>query len=170
MTRPVMVLCEDKQHSAFVLRFLQKKLRTVKVAPVFSGAGSAEKHVRDEYPKQLVTARKKRAALIVITDGDNVGRRERLRQLDEACREQGVNTPDKTEAVAIFVPERAIEDWIHYLDGGGGTGKLKRESECRHAVRKLLAICDDGADLPDDFPDSLRAACDEWRRFRKVAP
>ena len=133
------------------------------------GKGSGEQYVREQYPKQLTDARKKNRALIVMIDGDNLGAQKRMRQLAEACKERGVDNRGKGEAVAVFVPESNIEDWIHHLDRSV-RGRLHHENDCRSAVKKLADICDGDGKLPDDFPPSLSRACDEWQQFRKVAP
>ena len=170
MSRPCVLLCEDKQQAVFVSRFLAKKRRRVsRVDFADPGKGSGEQYVREQYPKQLADARKKKRALIVMIDGDNLGAQKRMRQLAEACKERGVDNRGKGEAVAVFVPESNIEDWIHYLDGSV-KGRLQQESDCKPAVRKLSDICDGGGKLPGDFPPSLGYACKEWRQFRKVAP
>ena len=169
MSRPCLVLCEDKQQSVFISRFLKKRGWLPQVKGVPEGSMSGEQYVREEYPVQLELARKKKRALIVMIDGDNLGAQKRMRQLEEACRIQGVAARNKKDAVAVFVPETAIENWIHYLNGGA-KGKLQQERNCIPAVKKLVGICDGGGKLPDDFPPSLSHACDEWRQFRKVAP
>ena len=170
MSRPCVLLCEDQQQAVFVRRFLKKKGRHVsRIDFADPGKGSGEQHVRGKYPKQLADARKKKRALIVMIDGDNLGADKRMRQLEEECQKQGVAARGKKDAVAVFVPEAAIEDWMHYLDGGT-KGKLQRKRDCEPAVQKLSAICEKGGKLPGDFPPSLSRACNEWRQFRKVAP
>ena len=169
MSRPCVLLCEDQQQAVFIRRFLAKKGRRVlRVDFAPPGKGSGEQYVRERYPKQLTTARKKKLALIVMIDGDNLGAQKRVRQLEEVCKERGVDNRGKAEPVAVFVPEPDIETWICHLDSDL-KGRLQRESDCKTAVQKLSAICEKGK-LPGDFPSSLSHACDEWQQFRKVAP
>ena len=169
MSRPCVLLCEDQQQAVFVRRFLAKKGRQVlQVDFAPPGKGSGEQYVREQYPKQLADARKKKRALIVMIDGDKPGADDRLRQLEKACKERGVDNRGKAEPVAVFVPEPDIETWIYHLDSDL-KGRLQRESDCKTAVQKLSDICEKGKP-PADFPPSLSRACDEWQQFRKVAP
>ena len=168
MSRPCLVLCEDKQQSVFIRRFLRRKGWQPNVGKLPAGQKSGEQHVRENYPRYLKKARNGNRALIVMIDGDNLGADKRVRQLEEACREQGVAARDKKDAVAVFVPEPDIESWIYHLDGSA-KGRLQHENNCKRAVRKLSDICDKGKS-PADFPPSLSHACDEWQQFRKVAP
>ena len=165
MSRLCTVLCEDKQQSVFISRFLAKKGWLPQVEELPEGSMSGEQHVREEYPVQLEIARKKKLALIVMIDGDNLGAQKRMRQLEEECQKQGVAARGKKDAVAVFVPEKDIESWISHL----GVDKLRRERDCEPAVKKLSDICEKGKS-PADFPPSLSRACDEWQQFRKVAP
>ena len=165
MSRPCIVLCEDKQQSVFTSRFLKKKGWLPQVKGMPEGSMSGEQYVRREYPVQLEIARKKKLALIVMIDGDNLGADKRMRQLEDACRTQGIAARNKKDAVAVFVPEKDIESWISHL----GVDKLRRERDCEPAVKKLSDICEKGKS-PADFPPSLSRACDEWQQFRKVAP
>ena len=169
MSRPCLVLCEDKQQSAFIGRFLKKKKMPADIEKAPHGKGSAAGYVLANYPKYLKKARKKGLALIVMIDGDNLDADKRMRKLEDECQKRGVDGRGKAEPVAIFVPEADVEDWIHHLLGDGKTGKLQRERDCVPAVKKLADICEKGKS-PADFPPSLSRACDEWRQFRKVAP
>ena len=166
MSRSCLVLCEDEQQSAFICRFLTKKGIPVEYDFAPPGKGSGEQYVRENYPGYLELARKKNRPLVVMIDGDNLGADKHLRQLEEECQKQGVDKRGKGEAIAIFVPEPDVEKWIRNL----GVGNLRRARDCAPAVKKLSDICASGGELPGDFPSSLRAACDEWRQFRKVAP
>lgn len=168
--RSCILLCEDQTHAMFARQFFNKKgwqVQKVLVAP--SGEGAAERHVRERYPKQLKAMRKKNVAmaLVVMIDADNLGAEKRMQQLDEECREQDIDKWRKTDRVrvAVFVPDRAIEDWIRYLEGEPELNKRECKERVKPAVRKLLDICDGGGDLPEGFPPSLRRACDEWQQF-----
>lgn len=165
MSRRCILLCEDQRHAMFVRRFLFKKgwrVLDVNMAP--SGEGAAEQHVRKEYPEQLEAARKRNIALVVMIDGDDHGAEKRMRQLEKRCQEKKVAVRQKTDAVAVFVPEQEIEDWIRYLEGKADADKSECKKMVKPAVKKLLDICARN-DMPDDFPCSLKRACGEWRRF-----
>ena len=71
-----MLLCEDKQQSTFVYRFLIEmgwRKNQIRIRSAKPGKGSAEQYVRDQYPKELVEHRKASVsrALMVMMDGDN---------------------------------------------------------------------------------------------------
>ena len=142
------ILCEDKQHEAFIRRFLKKRRRRIYVFPR-PGAGAAEQFVRDNYPEQLDAIRKRNGILVVMIDGDNDSIEQRLKQLDDACTRKGVPLRKDSDPVAIFVPKRNIETWLAYLDGERVNEKdkyrkLKRERECQRHVNALKQMCSEG--------------------------
>ncbi len=52
----VVILCEDRQHVAFALRFLRqmgKSYRVLRVEVSPHGRGSGEQFVKAQYPKEL---------------------------------------------------------------------------------------------------------------------
>ena len=130
MSRSCLVLCEDEQQSAFICRFLKKKGMSVEYDYAPPGKGSGEQYVRENYPEYLELARKKNRPLVVMIDADNLDADKRMRQLEDACQDQGVNNRGKAEAVAIFAPKAKVEDWIHHLLGDGKKGKLRRPRDC----------------------------------------
>ena len=165
MSRNIIVLCEDQQHSVFVRRFLKKKGMKAKnfdIAP--SGKGAGEQYVREQYPRHLETARKNNYMLIVMIDGDNDSTDARMRELQKSCGKQNIAGREAKDTVAIFVPERKIEDWISYL----GVSTLHKPNDCAPAVNKLAKLCGSGGALPSDFPPSLQHACAEWQRVAKL--
>ena len=77
------------------------------------------------------------------------------------------------EAVAIAVPKRNIETWIHYLNGKevdekAAYPKLGAERGCKPAVTNLVKLCR-STGLKSDAPPALAAACDEYTvRIRPI--
>jgi len=72
------------------------------------------------------------------------------------------------ERIAIFIPKRNVETWIHFLMGEdvNETDEYKKfsaESECASAVARLAAKSEYW--LTADVPPSLRAACNELLRI-----
>jgi len=127
--------------------------------------------VRERYPDELRAYRSRKGlvkqALIVMMDGDRWGVRERLAQLDAACRKAEVQPRDAEEHVAIFVPTWRIETWFAYLEGENvdelnrGYPKLVRTGDCQKHVQALAKMCDAG-DLRATAPPSLKTACGEF--------
>lgn len=169
----VVVICEDKQHGAFIRRFLEKRgyeMEKVRVKKSPAGRGSAEKWVLDNFIKEIQEYRRKSARdshrVILMRDGDGRSVKQRTDQLVQACKELGCEPRRKEERVAVFVPCRNIETWIAYL--GGETvdesteyPRLDRERECQNAVVTLIEMCDRNQ-LREPAPPSLHAACKEY--------
>jgi hypothetical protein len=167
----LIILCEDQQHQAFARRFLTKRgygNRDVRVVIAKSGQGSAEQFVREEYPKEVAQQRARRhrviARLIVIIDADG---KDREAQLAKALKDAGHSPRETGEGIAVFLPARNIETWFAYLDGQSVDEtkrypRLDRERDCRRHADALSDMCNGGA-LREPAPDSLRAACDEFR-------
>ena len=166
------IICEDTQQECFARRFLygmgwkNQHLRIVK-SP--SAKGSAEQWVKDRYVNELGYYHKTQItyAIIAIVDGDTIGVEGRIKQFEKTCIERGTQIRSDSAAVAIIVPTRNIETWIHYLQGKQVDEttvypKLKYESECQPAVQKLLDLCKTTG-LPTNAPNSLNAACAEYR-------
>ncbi len=164
----VIVLCEDKQHSVFVYRFLKRstnhRIRVIAAPP---GEGSGE-----QYPKGLraLRAATVNAVLIVMIDGDPAaGPTERSEQLDASCRQFDIPPRRPGEPVALLVPKRNIETWLAYLDGTtvnetDNYPRLDRPSDCRTHVRTLADMCSRRR-LRQPAPPSLVAACDGFRNL-----
>jgi hypothetical protein len=171
----IVLLCEDSQHEAFARRFLGGmgwNTREIRVEKSPSAGGSAEQWVRERFPKELNVYRHRRqlaaSAMIAIIDADAKGVNDRVREFKEVCdaRQMKFRYPD--EAVAIVVPKRNIETWIHYLNGNSVNeqetySKLDRERGCRTAVDNLIKICNSEA-VKSDTPPALTAACDEYKK------
>jgi hypothetical protein len=168
----LVIYCEDKLQECFARRFLYGMRWTkndIRVTPYPIGRGSAEQWVREAYIKELALFHRKLRtyAMIVITDGDDLGVVKRINQLEQACITADVRPRSKDDAVAIVVPTWSIETWIKYLEGSDyneqqkTVKKKKDECKCYPAVDKLLALCKKKC-LPQDAPSSLHAACVEF--------
>jgi len=169
------VLCEDKQHEAFVNRFLKGTgwdTRDLRIVKSPSARGSADQFVRERFPRELRWVRSKggeRVYLIVMIDGDSTGVAGRKTSLSAACEEQGLQPPGDTDSVLICVPTWSIETWLAYLDGATvdetrkDYPKLPRESECAPMVNELIAMCR-AHSLRTPTPTSLEDTCISYRR------
>jgi len=168
----LILLCEDKQQSAFMRRFFSAMgwdKRRIRVIPLPSKSG--EQHVRIHFPKELKAYRtrrhKVRCGLAVMIDGDNQGVVKRIRQLDDECRKHEVEIRNSHEAVAIFVPTWHIESWIACLDGQEvdenrrDYPSLDRPRDCKKHVDELVKMCKQQK-LDQPAPPSLIRACEEF--------
>ncbi len=168
MSRQVraVVLCEDRAHWHFARAFLvacgwNERQLTSRIAPTAKGA--AEQWVRDTFPGELSTYRRKageRICLIVIIDGDRQDVETRIRALEAAAQRQ------PADHVAIFVPCRNMETWIGYLSGlpvdeTTAYHQLKKGHSRARPAEVLADHCTQHRPLAD-APPSLIAACTEW--------
>lgn len=119
----MVLLCEDKQHRAFVTRLIHRlgwKPRDLRIEQSPTGRGSAEHYVRNRFPRELQWLRSKgveRVYLIVMVDGDAAGVSKRKASLSAACHQLGVPPPGDADNVVICVPSWNIETWLAYLGG-----------------------------------------------------
>ncbi len=163
MNRPrITVLCEDKQHEAFIRRFLKKRKRMIYVVSRPS-TGAGDQFVRNNYPKYLDAVRKRGGILVAMIDGDKYSIEQRLKQMDEACNQNDVLPRQSADKVAVFVPVRNIETWLAYLAGEHVNERdiyprLQRERECQRHVDILVQMCTEKK-LQTPVPSSLEAAC-----------
>lgn len=166
----IVILCEDKQQYLFARYFLQKKgfkgNFDPKICP--SGKQAAEQYVRDRYAAEVKAHRSKNylnICLIVVIDADKSTVADRIKQLDSVLKEKR----QPKEKIAIFVPKRNIETWIHYLQSGepvdevAAYNKLANQGECKSFVEKLSEQCVQS--LSPNAPPSMNEACIELKRI-----
>lgn len=172
----MIALCEDLQQEVFLRRFFLRKgfsPHQIRVLRSRKGKGSGEQYVRDHYAKEVRTYRRKSSylsvALAVVIDADTKSVTNRLNQLNTILTDQSQPIRRKDEKIAIFVPKRNIETWIHYIrekeaDETTAYPKLDREGDCKKDVDELLnRVCVRG--LPENAPQSLHAAYTELQRI-----
>jgi hypothetical protein len=170
----IVILCEDRQHDAFVRRFLElagKGLRIQRVEVSPKGRGSGEQFVRERFVKELTYYRTRKhrvtQALIVVIDADRQEVAARIEQLEKAAAKGGQERRQGDEQVAFFISARNIETWLAYLDGqtvneDDTYPRLNRERDCKRHVKYLYDMCQ-GRALRQPAPPSLEAACTEYR-------
>lgn len=171
----IVLICEDSQQDVFVRRFLNKRLGVSnrEIRPIVSpkGRGSGEQWVRENFPRELGVYRERshRAAttLIAMIDADTKSVLQRKLELEKECQDKQIEFRKPGEAVAILVPKRNIETWIHYFNGESvneveAFSRLKNENDCKPAVADLDKQCRSGG-LQDDAPPSLNDARKEYR-------
>ena len=154
------VLSEGKRDYDFVKKFLEeffgKRTADVKRSnTVVKGVGSGEQQVRNFFPKELSTLRKKghrNSALVVITDGDRFTVEERRAQLI------GSEFVLHSDRVLIVVPCRNLESWFAWIDGEHQNEQFDFKNRYRKAKpmkygKKLASICREQRQI--NFPPSL---------------
>ena len=173
----VVVLCEDRQQEVFARHFLVNcgiipgRIR-VKVAPPARGSG--EQRVREKYLQEVrahrARCKSRHIALVVLIDADKGSVNNRLRQLENELTSNSLPRRKPNERIAVFVPKRNIETWIHYLmdeqvNEDKAYPKLERKGDCKPYVAAFARDCRDHRSLPEDAPASLKAACGELVRI-----
>lgn len=172
----VILLCEDSQTDVFVRRFLKHRnfrSRDIRTLPLPGGRQSGEQWVRARYPIELRAVRDERCSyLIVVTDADRISTEARRAQLEAECDHQQVPRRTGTDPVLVIVPRRNIETWLEYLNGADidecvSYRKLRRPRDCGEHAKRLYTMCHETQQLREPVPDSLREACEEYRRLRR---
>ncbi|MBW3542209.1 MAG: hypothetical protein KY476_18215 [Planctomycetes bacterium] len=177
------ILCEDVQHQVLFRWYLRlsgfnvgpRKLR-IERAP--KGFGSAEQFVRERYPTEVQTYRARNPAywaLVVAIDADKWSIADRVRQLSEALQDAGEEARTANERIALLIPRRNVETWIHYLLGHGAVDEISdyrkfyrdrpKNEHCRPAAERLMDLKKSETELPEDCPESLRAGLEELKRL-----
>jgi hypothetical protein len=176
----IVLLCEDSQQESFVRHFLEDmgwNTREIRLVKSPKASGSAEQFVRVNFPVELKRYRQRnqRAAssLIAIIDADLKDLQGRMSELKSECDDQHVKFREDSEAIAIAIPKRNIETWIHYLNAGDADEitdypKLDSPRNCKSAVNRLTDLCRTTG-LPQDVPSSLKEACIEYNERIKPA-
>ncbi len=169
----IVLLCEDSQHEAFIRRFLKGmgwNTRELRVEKSPSGGGSGEQWVREKFTNELGVYRQRRtraaSALIAIIDADLRTVNDRIKEFENECKDNTTPFRTQDENVAILVPKRNIETWIHYLHGNqvnevNSYPKLDRERGCKPGVDELVKLCRTTG-LEPNAPSALAMACDEY--------
>lgn len=172
----IVILCEDRQQEVFARYFLKKRGFTgrFRAAICPKGSQSGEQYVRTQYLVEVKAYRQNRnrvsIGLVVLIDADTGTLQERLNQFAQALNEGSQQNRQPDEAIAIFIPKRNIETWIHYLQGETVDEEIryskfeKDEATCKPYVENLAEQCR-SQNLPEDAPESLQAACGELQRL-----
>lgn len=120
--RHVTILCEDPETGRFaewLLKHCGARRDEVSTIPVPTGKGSGKAHVTDLFPRELSELRRMRArraaALLVITDADELTTAKRRSQLAKALSNDGVSPPDPDDNLLLLVPKWEIETWFLVL-------------------------------------------------------
>lgn len=167
------LLCEDKQQQVFAYRTLRGwgyERHKLRLLPLPSGSGAGEQYVRKQYPREVKACRQQanyhQVGLLTFIDADTTTVDFRHQQLNDALTENALEPRLPPECIAILVSKRNVETWIHFLfgeevDEETEYPKLKNESHCEEAVKKLIEYL--RGEFPDDSPPSLLQGGEELK-------
>jgi hypothetical protein len=172
------VICEDSQHGNFTRHFLKALgVKRFYIEPAPPGKGSAAQSVVERYPKELRAYREvknhQNVALIVMLDADAQTVKERKDSLNEVCTAEGLAPLRGDEQVVAVIPKRNIHTWLDFLRGEEVNesrdwkpvqGQLNKDLACKKEADKLKDTCSGTEADPRSFPESLRQACEEYRK------
>lgn len=165
----LVVICEDDEHCRFSRRalvglgFHYRELR-FSISP--AGRGAAEQWVREQYPSEVKTYRRKARSqyigLIVLIDADSRSVQERHDQLDAILREQTLPPRSSHEAIVLCIPRRHIETWIAFLlgrqvDETTDCKAMVRNEDYRMPARRFVELHRGAANRPVNLPSMERA-------------
>ena len=170
----LVILCEDRQHSAFARRFAEAsgwEKRQIEILLSPKGRGCGEQWGREQYVREvrkLRSAPHVARAVVTVIDEDTQGAGRRDAQLAKALVAAGLPARKADEGVLHVIPARNIETWLAYLRGEAVDAttvypKLAHERDCRPLVDRLKTMCDAGQ-LRETAPPSLVSACVEYRK------
>jgi hypothetical protein len=120
-----LLLVEDEALERFIRRVLLSlgfQTRDIRVKRCPKGQGSAKDWVRRNYPQEARSHRSRASyqeniALIVGTDADELEVVERVRTLDDALVDAGLEIRQPDEKIFLVVPKWNIETWLVHLNG-----------------------------------------------------
>lgn len=171
----LVVRCEDLQQRVFLYRYLIEKgigRREIQIGHSPSGRGDAKRWVMQQHVIEVRALRGKphlSIALITMLDADDRSVPDRKQELDGALAGGSQERRQPSERIAVLVPRRNIETWIHRLEGHvvNESDSYPRyrgaESHSGEAVREFVQRCP-ARMVPDD-PPSLRDGCEELTRL-----
>ena len=179
MSRDVtaIVLCEDKQASTVLYRYLkhERGFSRVRVLPLPAGKGCGSQYVRERYAREARGQRDKSVAsvLVVHIDADNLTVADRHRELADELKKNGMEPRGHDEPIALVVPRWQMETWLHHYLGKPGVVETERdypkfegcEAEAAEpTVAALVDLVDRRRQAPANIP-AIALAAEELRRL-----
>lgn len=174
----VVVLCEGLKDYNFARRCLVRcGWRSDQIAPKVSpaGGGSGFTFVLNEYPAEVRANRngKKARALLVLVDADTEPEGGREKALDQRLRDAALKPRKAGERIALWVPKRQLETWIHFLTHGKADeetdykrGHGVRDLEYKPAAEQFAQLLEKRRSPPSKAVPSLKKAAVEFERLR----
>lgn len=115
------VLAEDAAAGLFLQRYVRKlrSVRDIRLLPPPAGKGAGEQYVRSQYPSQVHELRRGLVtrSLVVHVDADTRTVEQRRGELADALQQAREERRGDDERIALIIPRRNIETWIHGLCG-----------------------------------------------------
>ena len=172
------LLCEDRRTERFIRGLCdQFGNYRVDVIPVPGGRGDAARLVLrncvDEVRKLRSRNYQRFLGLLIVIDGDGVGWKGRLNEIDAELQAAGVAPRADAEPIAVFSPTWSIETWLAFLSRGTGVSEdqstkddlafreLWSDGKAERATLRTAVLAWPGIGVR---PDSLAAAVKEGRR------
>ncbi|WP_155893592.1 hypothetical protein [Cystobacter fuscus] len=174
----VVVLCEGLKDYNFARRCLVRcGWRPDQIAPKVSpaGGGSGFTFVLERYAVEVRENRKGHMAraLLVLVDADTEPEGGREKALDKRLRDADQEPRKKGERIALWVPKRQLETWIHFLTHGKADEETdykrehgRRSPEYKPAAERFAHLLEKRRPLPSNVMPSLKKAAVEFERIR----
>ena len=169
----IIVRCEDLQQHVFIYRCLVKRgFRQHTIQIKHNPGGDAKRFVLTQYPVQVKALRRTPhvcKAVISMIDADDHAVEQRMRSHDDALDASGQPRRADAEKIAILVPRRNIETWVHHLLGEAVNESTEyprfrgEERKCAPAAEEFARRCPH--DMRETDLPSLRAGCAELQRI-----
>ncbi|HYO64724.1 MAG TPA: hypothetical protein VEU33_01470 [Archangium sp.] len=112
-------------------------------------------------------------ALLVLVDADTEPEGGRETALDKRLRDAAQEPRKKGERIALWVPKRQIETWIHFLTHGKADEEMdykrelgRRVPEYKPAADRFAQLLERRRPLPSNAVPSLKKAAVEFERLR----
>lgn len=141
-----------------------------------AGKGSAYTYVLNHYAMEVQANRhgkKKERALLVMIDGDGQPEGGRESELAKRLAAAKHKPRQAAERIALWVPRRQIETWIHFLTHGEADEESEykrthrvKDKEYAPAAELLAKLLKERRSLPPKTLPSLKKAVTEFGRLR----
>ena len=182
----ITLLCEDNRHEQFVRAFLKQKGRSREVRRVFpdgykshetGGAKPNNSFVLTNAAREVREARKvpPKRALVIVIDGDERGLQSRLGNLRELLNKENLESLKEKERIAVVVPCRNIETWIHHFKAEIATETddfsslyAKNKYDATPEAKAFAAFVSDGNAAEVPHLPALNDARTELRRLHDL--
>ena len=176
----IALLCEDESHEQFIKKFLRRKGRSYRrVFPdgyrsrETGGVRPNNAFVLERATIEIGQARKvpPKRALILVIDGDARGFASRCGEIAANLKAANLAPLDASERIALIVPCRNIETWIHHF-AGEVTDETqlysKRDYEANEQAEAFAEWVSDGNAQEVETLPALNAARKELRRLHEL--
>ena len=181
----VIILAEDLRSARFLRKYVEHVSSGGEIRLRVTPSGAGDQWVRQQYPTEVREQRRRvhghnrNAALVSHIDADTTSVNARHRQLADALKTSGQPSRQPDELVAIVVPKRHTETWLHGLCNVDVTERYdcKRDPEgvlgrnhdemITPAARMLFELTrPNAADPPQNLP-ALKRTIPELQRLER---